>query len=167
MALGQRARRLRGAEARLSQPKPREVKRELTVMPNGQQMHGRFDHRMKDDVVARQVFAQRICAARRESSKLRQGFRGLRRPVQIAPAYAGKPPQIGDDLGAQFSQQFVEGELRFGLRKERLDGIEPLEEAGGQLDRVMLLSHACVWRPPCGVSAAWRSPSRRPVCGRR
>ncbi len=120
--------------------------------------------------------APRGCAGR-QRCELGQGLRRLRRVVQVAPADAREPGQVGEDRGAQFGQQVVEGKGRVGFGQERLDGVQPLQEARGQFDPVQILSHAC-WRP-CqswwrllslqlrrGAAEAGRWRHRPPQCGR-
>ena len=47
--------------------------------------------------------------------------------------------QVGEhELSKLLSQQVVIGEMRVRARQKFLNGIEPIEEAGGQLDPVRL-----------------------------
>ncbi len=113
-------------------------------MADGQQVHRRLDHRIEDQVIARKVFAQRVCRASRKPGKQSQRFGRLGWLLEVAPAHARESTQVGKNGRAQFGEQVAVGEMCVHARQKFLNRIEPFEEAGGQLDLVEPVSHP-VW----------------------
>src|SRR3989304_7671916 len=111
-------------------------------MADGQQIHRRFGLRIEDQVIAQQVLAQCRRRASRKASKLSQRFGRLRWLLEVAPTHARKSTQVGNNGRAQCGQQVVIGEMRVRAYQKFLDGIEPFEEACGELDSVERVSHA-------------------------
>ena len=110
-------------------------------MADGQQVHCRLDFRIENQVIARKVFAQRICRASRKLSKQSQRFGRSGWLLKVAPAHARESTQVRKNGCAQFGQQVVIGEMCVGACQKFLNGIEPFEEAGGQLDLAEPVSH--------------------------
>lgn len=71
-----------------------------------------------------QVLAQSCRSACRQLRKLHQGFRRLRRMIQIATANRGETLQIWDDAGAQIGEQFIKCKVRLDLGQKSLDGFK-------------------------------------------
>ena len=142
-------------------PQPGEVKRKLAVVPDGQQVdrgavvHGCVQHQ----IVAVQVLAKSMGSAGRQRGELGQRLGRLRRIVQIAPTDAREAGQVGDDRGAQLRQQVVEGKGRVCFGQERLDGVQTLQEARGQLDPVDTPQPRFLAALPVVAAALRRAPA--------
>ena len=100
-------------------------------MADGQLVRRRGSLGIEGQVIARKIFAQRICRAGRKPGKQRQGFGRSGWLIKVAPAHAREAPQIGENSRAQFGQQIVIGKMRIHAIQEFLNGIEPFEETGG------------------------------------
>ena len=72
----------------LADPSSGELKRQLAVMPNRQQLHqvARSGHRVQEQVVAVQVFAKLIRSVRRHRGQSAQRLYRLRGLVKVASA---------------------------------------------------------------------------------
>lgn len=115
-------------------------------MADGQQVHHRLELRIEDQVIARKVFAQRVCRTSRKLSKQSQRFGRSGWLLKVAPSHARESTQVGKNGRAQFDQQVIIGVMRAGTRQKFLNCIETFEEAGGQFDPAEPVSHpAYAW----------------------
>ena len=62
-----------------------------------------------------QVLTQRTSSARRQGGQLGQSLNRLGWLVQVAPANARKPCQVGDDRATQLDEQVVKGKCSVSL----------------------------------------------------
>jgi len=70
-----------------------------------------------------EVFTQGIRCTSRQRGQLGQRLGRPGRVGQIAPLYAWEALQVGDDRGAQFCQQVIEGRTGVRRNQECLDGV--------------------------------------------
>jgi two-component system, NarL family, response regulator NreC len=127
-----------------SRPQPRKIEAQLSVVTDGQQVHGgaHLHLGVQDQIITAAQHPQAIGRAGGQLGELRDRFGGLRRLIQVAPAHTRKSAQVRDHRVSQHRQQRVVGVRCVGFPQEGFDGVQPFQEARRQLDPVRRVRHA-------------------------